>query len=582
MTTTPRPQPRQPDALPADRPPPHTLVLGATGFLGRWLLLELLGRGEPVAAGVRTGPGSPRDRELRAWLRAHGADDGALTTVTADLTRPGLGLSPADDARLAAVRDVHNLAALYRFGLGRAEAHAANVEGALTALHWAAGRPRLRRLVHLSGYRVGRGSAPRHPLPPAETDTLYARLGAYEASKHLGDAAVRVTAAELGVPLTTVNPSSVIGHSETGEAGQYLGLADLVRRLWSGRLPLLPGTARTFLPVVAIDHLARFLAVVPEFDDGPAHSHTVLDPATPPLPELIALIARHLDVPAPRGLVPVGLVRRLPRALTGADPETLSFLVGDGYDTASADRLARAAGLHHPPVDDLLRRWADRLVADGFGAAPTGHGPGGPAGGFADVAGGRTYLDGDRRTPRYVLLPGPGADTAAWTGATGRLDAPALTADLPGLGRSAPTAAPDADWLAALLDPVRSRPVLVTHAAVAAPALRYAAAHPDRVGGLLVVTADATGPDRPGGTDRSGGAAPAAAPAFHRPGAARRAARRLREARRRSRRAELSGLIDACPVPVRLVAPGAPTSRTAAPHTGGDPSDLARAASAWS
>ncbi|MER5356652.1 SDR family oxidoreductase [Kitasatospora sp. NPDC002551] len=346
--------------------PPTTLVLGATGFLGRWLVLELLGRGEPTAAAVR--PGTGRDRELRRWLRAHGADDRPLTTVAADLTRPGLGLAPGDDARLAEVRDVHNLAARFAFGLDRATAHAANVDGALTALHWAAARPRLRRLVHVSGYRVGRDPAPRHPLPPAETSALYARLGAYEASKHLGDAAVRVTAGRLGVPLTTVNPSSVIGHSVTGESGQYLGLAELVRQLWSGRLPLLPGTARTFVPVVAIDHLARFLAAVPDHDTGPAHAHTVLDPDTPPLPRLIALLADHLGVRAPRGRVPVGLVRRLPRALTGADPETLTFLSEDRYDTTSADRLAQAAGLHHPPVADLLRRWATRLVEDDFGA----------------------------------------------------------------------------------------------------------------------------------------------------------------------------------------------------------------------
>ncbi|MEV6978381.1 SDR family oxidoreductase [Kitasatospora sp. NPDC093806] len=548
--------------------PPRTLVLGATGFLGRWLVLELLGRGEPVAAAVRPGGSQsgaqntgPRDRELRHWLRAHGVDDRPLTTVAADLTRPGLGLTPEDDARLAEVRDVHNLAARYRFGLDRAEAHAANVDGALTALHWAATRPELRRLVHLSGYRVGRDTAPRHPLPPAETDALYAELGAYEASKQLGDAAVRVTAARLGVPLSTVNPSSVIGHSVTGEAGQYLGLAELVRQLWSGRLPLLPGTARTFLPVVAVDHLARFLAAVPEFDDGPAHSHTVLDPATPPLPELIALVAEHLGVPAPRGRVPVGLVRRLPRALTGADPETLTFLTEDTYDTTSADRLAEAAGLRHPPVAELLRRWATRLVADGFGAdEPAGDVPddvqsASMEGEFTELAGVRTFLRGERHEPRHVLLLGPDADTVAWRQATSGLTGPALAADLPGCGRSAGAAAHDEEWLAALLEPVRSRPVLVTHQATAAPALRYAAAHPDRIAGLLLIAPPADTPN---------GRSPAPTPPGHRPGAARRAARRLREARRPARRRELARLTADCPVPVEVITATLPTRRSSA------------------
>ncbi|MFF2145967.1 SDR family oxidoreductase [Kitasatospora sp. NPDC058190] len=350
--------------MPPTPPPPRTLVLGATGFLGRWLLLELLGQGGAVAAAIRD---TGRDTALRAWLREHGADTTALTTVTADLTYPGLGLSPEDDARLTEVRDVHNLAAHYQFGLTRAEAEPTNVRGALHTLRWSATRPRLRRLVHLSGYRVGRDPHPRYPLDPGATAALYTHLGAYEASKQLGDAAVRVTAPELGVPLTTVNPSSVIGHSATGEAGQYLGLAQLVRQLHRGRLPLLPGTRRTFLPVVTVDHLARFLAAVPGYDRDPVAAHTVLDPTTPYLPDLITLLATHLGVRPPRGLIPVPLVRRLPRFLTGADPETLTFLSEDRYDTSSADRLATAAGLAHPLVVPALQRWSTRLVAEAFG-----------------------------------------------------------------------------------------------------------------------------------------------------------------------------------------------------------------------
>ncbi|QFG20691.1 SDR family oxidoreductase [Actinomadura sp. WMMB 499] len=344
---------------------PDTLVAGATGFIGRWLAAELLARGRTVAAAVRGGPA--RGGELRAWLRDHGADDRALTVVTTDVTRPGLALSPDDGDLLGSVRDVFNAAAVYRFGMGRDEARRANVDGALHVARWAGSLPRLRRLVHVSGYRVGAAGAPR---PAREWDALYRRHGAYEASKREGDAAVRDLAARERIPLTVVNPSGVIGHSVTGEAGQYIGLAELVERLWRGRLPALAGSRRTFVPVVTVDHLARFMAAVPEHDEGPDRAHWVLDAATPELPELIGLLARHLGVRAPRAVVPVGLVRRLPRALTGLDPETLAFLSEDRYDTASADALARAAGLAHPPVGDALRAWADRLVEDGFGRAP--------------------------------------------------------------------------------------------------------------------------------------------------------------------------------------------------------------------
>ena len=341
------------------------LVVGATGFIGRWLVAELLGRGRTVVAAVRGG--AARGGELRGWLREHGVDDRGLVVVGADISRPDLGLVDDDHGRSEAVRDVFNAAALFRFGLGREEARRANVDGAVNVVRWAAALPRLRRLVHVSGYRVASDGRLAHPVPAKELDALYRRLGAYEASKLEGDAAVRAVAEEEGVALTAVHPATVIGHSVTGEAGQYIGLAGMVRDLWAGRLPALAGSRRTFVPVVAVDHLARFMAAVPEHDEGPYRAHRVLDDATPHLPELVGLLARHLEVRPPRVTLPVGLVRRLPRAVTGVEPETLSFLSEERYDTTSADALAEKAGLSHPPVEDALRRWADRLVADRFG-----------------------------------------------------------------------------------------------------------------------------------------------------------------------------------------------------------------------
>ncbi|MFC5664927.1 SDR family oxidoreductase [Kitasatospora misakiensis] len=339
------------------------LILGANGFIGRWLTLHLLATGRPTIAGVRgNGNGNGNGDELRAWLRERNAADAELTTVQVDVTRPDLGLSSTDREALSATADVYNLAARYRFGLTRAEAAAVNADGAARTVRWAAELPRLRRLVHLSGYRVGRDPSPAYPLPDA--DRRYRTEGAYEASKREGDAAVRTLAPRLGVPTTVVNPGVVIGHSRTGESGQYLGLAPLVEQLYAGKLKALAGSARTFVPVVAVDHLAAFLAAVPEHDTAPLALHTVLDPRTPPLPELVATVARRLNVRPPRATVPLALVRRLPQRLTGVDREALSFLSEDRYDTASAERLEAAAGLAHMPVDELLGRWAAHVVTD--------------------------------------------------------------------------------------------------------------------------------------------------------------------------------------------------------------------------
>ncbi|WP_053174322.1 alpha/beta fold hydrolase [Nonomuraea sp. SBT364] len=585
---------------------PDTLIFGATGFLGRWTLLHLLEQGRDVAAVVRD---PTRDHELRAWLREHGTPAEQLTVLGGDLTSGrGVGLSPADDERLAGVRDVFNTAALYRFGLRREEARAVNVEGALNVLRWAATRPALRRLVHVTGYRAGLEPHPRHPLPEAELVELYRDKGAYEGSKIEGDAALRVVAAQLGTPLTVVNPSSVIGHSATGEAGQYIGLAELVRDLWQGGLPVLPGTARTFVPVVSVDHFAKFMASLPEHDPEPGGLHWVLDRNTPDLPDLLRLLAGHLGVRAPRTHVPVSLIRRLPTALTGANPETLTFLTEDRYDTASAERVAETAGLRPPPVQTALRRWADRLVADRFGAAPATF-----PGGFHGIGGSRTYLAGDRTSPDFVLLHGIPLDGESWQPLLSELNAPALVADLPGLGRSTPSDGTPLDWLTQLLAPVRTRPVIVAHSAAAAPALRYAAAHPGRVAGLLLISpyflqkpaprllrtprlaapllakvsaerlaTSLLGPDSHLCPNAARDAVESAAAQLRRPRVAHRTATWLRAANRPAERAALRALLSeaaSVPVPLHLVAgqldpliadPG-PATVTTIPGTGHHP-----------
>ncbi|WP_345005221.1 SDR family oxidoreductase [Streptosporangium album] len=538
-------------------------MFGAAGFIGRWTMLHLLDQGRTVAAVVREPArgrmGASAEGELRAWLQDHGVAAERLAVVTGDLTDgAGLGLSAADDERLAGVRDVFNTAAIYRFGLRRQEARAVNVEGALNVLRWGATRPGLRRLVHVPGYRVGLSPQARYPLPEAELMRLYRGKGAYEGSKVEGDAAVRVVAAQLGVPLTVVNPSSVIGHSTTGETDQYIGLAELVRDLWTGRLPALPGTARTFVPVVAVDHFAKFMAAIPEHDPEPGRLHWVLDENTPDLPDMIRLLAGHLGVRAPRTLVPVALIRRLPTALTGANPETLAFLTEDRYDTASAERVAEAAGLRQPPVETALRRWADRLVADRFGTASAVL-----PGGFHEVAGSRTYAAGDRTSPDFVLLHGLPLDGESWQGVLSEPDeAPTLVTDLPGLGRSAPTAATPLDWLTDLLAPVRTRPVIVAHSA-------------DRLATSLLGSSGAS-------SDGAHRAIASAAAQLHRPGVARRTAHWLRAANHPTERATLQALLSGTKpvsVPVHIVAgqldllvgdPG-PATVTTIPATGHHP-----------
>ncbi|MFI6168098.1 alpha/beta fold hydrolase [Nocardia sp. NPDC051052] len=521
----------------------HSIVLGAAGFIGRAVVAQLLERGESVVAAVRPGG----EERLTAWLRVGAVDQTGLTVVPCDVTAKDLGLP--GDLETTDLRDVYNCAARFAFGLGKDDAYAVNVTGALHVLDWAAALPALRRVVHITGYRITvEDSSEQH----------YDR-GAYGASKFESDPMLRRHAAERGIPLTIANPSSVLG------PGQYVGLAGIVDDLWHGRLAAIPGGRETFVPIVDLDYFATFLISLPGQDDTAGRSFTVLDPRTPVLPDLIRMLAGHLGVRAPRFSVPVSVIEKLPRSLTGADPESLPFIADDRYDTTAADDVARAAGITMPHAETVLRTWADHLVSSRFGAVEAD-----PTAGFVDG----TWVSGDREHPDYVLLPGLPVDSASWTEVRAALSAPSLVADLPGLGRSAPGEIDDV--LPRLMSSVRSRPVLVGHSLGCDPVLRYAAAHPDRISGVVLVSPAFLQP-RTGWLPRSplaavalrrmsaaalatrlgipaGPAVDSAADNLRRPGVAARTTAALRQASAPERRNELADLLARVAVPVRIIA----------------------------
>ncbi|MFD3745969.1 alpha/beta fold hydrolase [Nocardia sp. NPDC058633] len=433
----------------------HTdsVVFGAAGFIGRSLVAELLRTGHTVTAALRTGS---QDR-LRNWLDGQDVDTAGLTITTTDIGEPDLALSDTVDG----VRDVYNAAALMKFGLDAQVARRVNLDGAVHVLEWAARQPDLRRIVHITGYRAAENGGKQD----------YGN-GAYEASKVEADLLLRRIAADRDIPLTMANPSGVLG------PGQYFGLSDIIDNLWQGRLPALPGAADTFVPVVDLDYVARFIVGLPAQPDTVGRSYPLLDAATPELPELIRLVADHLHVAAPRFTLPTALVRRLPRAVTRADPEALAFLSSDRYDTSDSDVIARRLGISHPPVGELLRTYADGIVATRNGASEPA-----PRSGFRDG----TWVVGEQIAPEYVLLHGIPLDSDSWAGVVRELDAPILAADLPGLGRSAATSQSTGDWIAALMAPVRTRPVVVGHSFGAWPAIEFALRHPERVSRLVLI-----------------------------------------------------------------------------------------------
>ena len=109
-------------------------VTGATGFIGRFLVANLLKRGEPVYVLVRK-----NSVKKLAQLRDEywSATDKQVIGIVGDLGKPDLGVSADDLKRLKGkIGHLFHLAAIYDLAASAEEQQAANVEGTRNAVHF--------------------------------------------------------------------------------------------------------------------------------------------------------------------------------------------------------------------------------------------------------------------------------------------------------------------------------------------------------------------------------------------------------------------------------------------------------------
>ncbi|WP_338603496.1 SDR family oxidoreductase [Saccharopolyspora sp. SCSIO 74807] len=331
-------------------------VTGGTGFIGRWLLPELTGGGRRVAVLLRDNPdGRHRLAELREWVEARGGRSDLLHGLAGDLTRDDLGMDPADLALARTASQVFHLGAAMSFGLPAEQARQVNVRGSERVAELAASGSSLDRLVLISGFQHRRSSK--------------LATSRYHDSKLTADARVRDIAEATGVPLTRVHPASVTGDSRTGQTSQFWGWPDLVQALHRGRLPIVPGVRDHRLPLVAVDHLAKFLAGAPELAETAGGQYWLLHD-TPPLADLLRIVADELGVATPRLRVPIPLAAMSLQAgldrWTGISAEALTFLTAQDLPVAEARRVESTLGLTQPDVAELARVTARFLADHGF------------------------------------------------------------------------------------------------------------------------------------------------------------------------------------------------------------------------
>ncbi|SDH32715.1 amino acid adenylation domain-containing protein/thioester reductase domain-containing protein [Lentzea fradiae] len=260
----------------ADDEVTDVLLTGATGFLGAFLVRDLLRTTNlRVHCLVRAGDAERAWARLLDTARRYGIeealDPARVVAVPGDLTRERLGLSEEDhDALAEAVGVVYHAAAHINFMLPYSSVKATNVDGTSRVVAFAAHR-RVKRLHHMSTIAVFSPAEPEGVLTEESTPLAPEALGiGYTQSKWVAERIVS-QAGNAGLPVTIYRIGRVSGDSATGACQPDDFLWRQVKSfIQLGAAP--PGDTLT-TDLLPVDYVAR--AVVALSRDPGAHDRTL-------------------------------------------------------------------------------------------------------------------------------------------------------------------------------------------------------------------------------------------------------------------------------------------------------------------
>jgi NAD(P)-dependent dehydrogenase (short-subunit alcohol dehydrogenase family) len=233
-------------------------VTGATGFIGRHLMAELLKREGTIDALVREGSRG----KLDALVQRLGAPEGRIVPVSGDLSKPALGVESFDER----IDHLFHLAAVYDVEADEEASERANVEGTRHVIEFANAHD-IGRFHHVSSIAVAgeyRGVFQEDMFDEGQHLPHH-----YHRTKYESERLVRE-----GVEAKTLiyRPGMVVGHSETGEMDKVDGpyyFFKLIQKL-RGALPEwfpLAGPEGGQTNLVPVDFVARALDHIAHLPD---------------------------------------------------------------------------------------------------------------------------------------------------------------------------------------------------------------------------------------------------------------------------------------------------------------------------
>ncbi len=363
-------------------------VTGATGFIGRFLVANLLRRGEPIYVLVRKGS-AKKLAELRDdyWH----APDKQVIGIVGDLGKPSLGVSADDTKKLAGkVRHFFHLAAVYDLTASPEDQQKANVDGTRNAVEFAetikAGC--FHHVSSIAAAGLYDGVFREDMFEEAEDlDHPYFR------TKHDSEGIVR---RECARPYRIYRPGFVVGDSKTGYIDKIDGpyyFFKFIQKLRQTLPPWMPtiGIEGGRINIVPVDFVAAaldFLAHKKGLDGKCFH---LTDPAPHRIGEVLNIFARagHAPqmtmrvnarmfgfIPAPilYGIGSLSPIKRMVKAVLtdlGIPRDVFQFINWPTrYDNREATKALKGSGISVPHVETYAAKlwdyWERNLDPDLF------------------------------------------------------------------------------------------------------------------------------------------------------------------------------------------------------------------------
>ena len=362
-------------------------VTGATGFIGRFLVSNLLKRKGTVHVLLRKGS----EKKLDAIATSMGWDRKRIVVVTGDLSKPRLGLAPAKIKALSGkVKHFFHLAAIYDLSADAESQQVANIDGTRNAIELAAA-------IKAGCFHHTSSIAAAGLYPGVFREDMFEEAEGlrdpYLRTKHESEGIVRN---ECKVPFRIYRPSMVIGHSKTGEMDKIDGpyyLFTLIKKMRQALPQWVPtlGIEGGRINVVPVDFVADAMDHIAHKRGLDGQCFHLVDPDPKRFGELMNTFCRAAHAPEMTMRLDARMLAVVPGAVRSAvtnlppvkrftsmllrdlklPPATLSFITyPTKFDTRVVERALKGSKIEVPDLDAYAWRiwdyWERHLDPDLF------------------------------------------------------------------------------------------------------------------------------------------------------------------------------------------------------------------------